>query len=53
VGGALARRGKEEMLTGFWWVNLRKRDHLKDLGVEKGIILKWFFRKWDGGHGLD
>jgi len=27
---------------------LRERDHLEDTGVDE-IILKWIFRKWDGG----
>jgi hypothetical protein len=35
--------------TGFWWGNLRKRIYLEDLGVDGRIILKWVFRKWDGG----
>jgi len=39
------RRG--EAYTGFWWENLRKRDHLEDPGVDGRIILKWIFRKWD------
>jgi hypothetical protein len=34
--------------TGFWWGKLRKRDHLGDPGVDGRIILRWFFRKWDG-----
>jgi hypothetical protein len=27
--------------------NLRERDHLEDPGVERRIILRWIFRKWD------
>jgi hypothetical protein len=34
---------------GFWWVNLRTRDNLEDPGVDGRIILRWIFRKWDGG----
>jgi len=25
----------------------------KDPGVDGRITLRWIFRKWDGGHGLD
>jgi hypothetical protein len=35
--------------TRFWWGNLRERDHLEDLGIERRIILKCNFKKWDGG----
>jgi hypothetical protein len=28
------------VLTGFWWGNLRERDHLEDLGIFGEIILK-------------
>jgi len=42
-----------EAYTGFWWGNLRERDHLGDPGLDGKIILRWIFREWDGGHGLD
>jgi hypothetical protein len=29
--------------------NVREREHLKDLGVDGRIILRWIFRKWDVG----
>ena len=39
------------MHTGFWWGNLRERDHLEEAGVDGRIILRWIFRKWDRGMG--
>jgi len=48
----IARKGRGEVHTGFWWENLRDGDHLEDTGVDGSIILKWIFEKWDGGHGL-
>jgi hypothetical protein len=38
--------------TEFWWGNLRERDYLEDPGIYEKIILRCFFRKWDGWHGL-
>jgi hypothetical protein len=41
-----ARRG--EAYTGFWWRNLRERDHWEDPDIDGRIKLKWIFGKWDG-----
>jgi hypothetical protein len=38
-----------EVHKGFWWGNLRRRNPLEDLGVDRKIILKWIFKTWDGG----
>jgi hypothetical protein len=45
--------GEEEVYTWFWEGNLRERDHLEDAGIDGKIILRWMFRKWDGGHTLN
>jgi hypothetical protein len=42
-----------EVHTGFWWGDLSDGDHLEGSGVDGWIILKWIFKKLDGGHGLD
>jgi hypothetical protein len=31
--------------TGFWWGNLKERDHLTDPGIDGRIILRWILRK--------
>jgi len=49
MGGHVARIGRGEVHTGFWWVNLRERDHLEDRSVDGMIILRWIFTKWDVG----
>jgi hypothetical protein len=43
--GHVVRMGGEDY-TGFWWGNLRERNHLGDPGVD-GRILRWIIRKWD------
>jgi hypothetical protein len=45
--------GRREACIGFLWENLRERDHWRDPGVGRRIILGWIFRKWDVGYGLD
>jgi hypothetical protein len=45
----VARMGRGEACTGFWWGNLRERNHWGDPGVDGRIILRWIFRKWDVG----
>jgi len=38
--------GRGETYTGFWWGNLKEKDHLADPGIDGRIILRWIFRKW-------
>jgi len=43
----VARVGERGDVTGFWWGNLRERDHLEEPGVDERITLRRIFRKWD------
>jgi hypothetical protein len=40
--------GRGKVCTGFWWGDLREREHLENLGTGGRIILRWIFSKWDG-----
>jgi hypothetical protein len=41
--GHVERMGRGEVYTGFWWGNLKERDHLEDPGVDGRIILRCIF----------
>jgi hypothetical protein len=54
MGGACSTYGGEERcIGGFGGENVRERDHLEGPGVDGKIILRWIFRRWDRGIGLD
>jgi len=46
VCGAYGVRG--EGCIGFWWGNLRERDHWGDPDGDGRIMLRWISRKWQG-----
>jgi hypothetical protein len=37
------RLARRDVHTGFWWESTRERDHLEDVEVNRGILLKWLF----------
>ena len=42
-------QGRDERgCTGFWWGDLRERDHEGGPDADGRIILRWIFRKWAG-----
>jgi hypothetical protein len=47
--GHVAQMGGREACVGFWWGNLRERDHWREPGVGGKTVLGWIFRKWDVG----
>jgi len=47
--GHVARMGRGEAYTVFWWGNQRERNLLEEPGVDGKIILRRIFRKWDVG----
>jgi hypothetical protein len=32
--------GRGDVHAGFWWGNLRERDHLEEIGVYEKVIIK-------------
>jgi hypothetical protein len=49
--GNVARMGRNNVPTGFWWGNLREREYLEDPSLDEMDFLRWIFRKWDWGGG--
>ena len=49
MGWACSNMGRGELYTGFGWGNLKEGDHFEDLCADEVTILRWIFRKWDGG----
>jgi hypothetical protein len=47
LAGDVAGMGESGRELGSQWGSLNERDHFKDLGVERKIILKWILRKYD------
>jgi len=47
--GHAACMGGGEAYTGFWWGNLKERDHWGDPGIVGMIEIRCIFRKWDVG----
>ena len=47
----MALWGRGEVYTGFWFGNLRERDHSEDIAIDGKIILKWILN-WVGRDGL-
>ena len=43
------RRGVYRVLVG----KSEGKSHLGDPSIDGRTIIRWIFRKWDGGHGLD
>jgi hypothetical protein len=46
-------RGGGEVHTWFGLGNRKQIIHLEIPGIDGRIILRWIFRKWDGGYGLN
>jgi len=47
--GHVPRMGERRGVCRYWWGNMKERDNLGDPSVDRRIILKWIFRRWDVG----
>jgi hypothetical protein len=41
MGGTCSTYGDRRCAYRVWWVDLREREHLQDLGVDGRILKKW------------
>jgi hypothetical protein len=37
----VSRMGREEMHKRFWWRDLKKREYLDDLAIDRNTALQW------------
>jgi len=44
----LARLGRGDVYTGFWWGHLRERDHLEVPGIDWRLIFRRIFKEVRG-----
>jgi len=51
--GLVAHMGKKRSVCRVLVGKPEGKNHLEDPGVDGRIILRWIFRKWDVGYGLD
>jgi hypothetical protein len=49
MGGACSTYWEGKIYRGFWWENLKERDHFEDPVVNERIILRRIFRERDVG----
>jgi len=49
MGGACSTYERKKRCIESWWGDLRERDHLGDPVIDERLILKWIFRKLNGG----
>jgi hypothetical protein len=45
--------GEQKCIQGFGGGKMREKENLEEPGVNRRIMLRWIFRKWRRGHGLD